>query len=59
MRLLLLFTLIASFQLSAQKFQLLDQQMKDPVSFGKVMPEKETPRLTDIDGYFTVLDSNQ
>ena len=59
MRLLLLFTLIASFQLSAQKFQLLDQQTKDPVSFGKVMPEKETPRLTDIDGYFTVLDSNQ
>ena len=59
MRLLLLFTLIASFQLSAQKFQLLDQQTKDPVSFGKVMPEKETPRLTDIDGYFSVLDSNQ
>ena len=59
MRLLFLFTLIASFQLSAQKFQLLDQQSKDPVSFGKVMPEKETPRLTDIDGFFTVLDSNQ
>ena len=59
MRLFLLFMLIASFQLSAQKFQLLDQQTKDPVSFGKVMPEKETPRLTDIDGYFTALDSNQ
>lgn len=59
MRLLALLTLIASFQLSAQKFQLLDEQVKDPVSFGKVMPEKETPRLTDIDGYFSVLDSNQ
>jgi hypothetical protein len=59
MRLLLLFTLIASFQLSAQKFQLLDQQTKEPISFGKVIPEKESPRLTDIDGYFSVLDSNQ
>lgn len=59
MRLLLLFTLIASFQLGAQKFQLLDQQTKEPISFGKVIPEKESPRLTDIDGYFSVLDSNQ
>ncbi|MFM6935385.1 MAG: DUF5686 family protein [Flavobacteriales bacterium] len=59
MRLFLFLFFLSSCQLWAQRYQLIDAQAKDPVPFGKVMPEKEAPRLTDIDGFFTVLDSNQ
>ena len=59
MRFLFFILFLSSFHVFSQSYQLLDEQNREAVPFGKVMPEKETPRLTDIDGYFSVLDSNQ
>jgi hypothetical protein len=37
----------------------LDEQSREAIPFGKVIPSKENPRLTDIDGIFQVLDTMQ
>jgi hypothetical protein len=37
----------------------LDAQNREAISFGKVIPSKENPRLTDIDGIFQVQDTFQ
>jgi hypothetical protein len=37
----------------------LDEQSREAIPFGKVIPSKENPRLTDIDGIFQVQDTLQ
>jgi hypothetical protein len=59
MRFLFFLLIFTSFRAFSQSFQLLDAQNREAISFGKVIPSKENPRLTDIDGIFQVQDTLQ
>lgn len=59
MRFLFSLLFLTSFHAFSQSYQLLDEQSREAIPFGKVIPSKENPRLTDIDGIFQVLDTMQ
>jgi hypothetical protein len=59
MRFLFFLLISTSFYAFSQSYQLLDEQNREAIPFGKVIPSKESPRLTDIDGIFQVQDTLQ
>jgi hypothetical protein len=59
MRFLFSLLILTSFHAFSQSYQLLDEQSREAIPFGKVIPSKENPRLTDIDGIFQVQDTLQ
>ncbi|MEN9989001.1 MAG: hypothetical protein RLZZ585_2040, partial [Bacteroidota bacterium] len=59
MRFLFFLLFFSSFHVFSQSYQLLDAQNREAISFGKVIPGKENPRLTDIDGIFQLQDTLQ
>ena len=59
MRFLFSLLFLSSFHAFAQSYQLLDEQNHEAIPFGKVIPSKENPRLTDIDGFFQLMDTAQ
>ena len=59
MRFLFFLLFLTSFHAFSQSFQLLDAQNREAISFGKVIPSKGNPRLTDIDGIFQLQDTLQ
>jgi hypothetical protein len=59
MRFLFSLLFLTSFHAFSQSYQLLDEQSREAIPFGKVIPSKENPRLTDIDGIFQVQDTLQ
>jgi hypothetical protein len=48
------FSILIAFNTVAQNYQIIDAISKEPVSFAKIIPEKDKPVLTDIDGKFTL-----
>ncbi|MFM1947347.1 MAG: hypothetical protein RL207_1630 [Bacteroidota bacterium] len=59
MRFLFFLLFLTSFHTFSQSYQLLDEQSREAIPFGKVIPSKENPRLTDIDGIFQLQDTLQ
>ena len=48
------FSILIAFNATAQNYQIIDAISKEPISFAKIIPEKDKPVLTDIDGKFTL-----
>jgi hypothetical protein len=59
MRFLFFLLFFSAFQAFSQSYQLLDEQSREAIPFGKIIPSKEKPRLTDIDGIFQLQDTLQ
>ena len=49
---LFIFLLGLQSVLWAQRYQILDQNLNQGISFAKIYPEKEPSKLADIDGFF-------
>ncbi|MEY3741988.1 MAG: hypothetical protein RL371_891 [Bacteroidota bacterium] len=56
---LFIFLLGLQSVLWAQRYQILDQNLNQGISFAKIYPEKEPSKLADIDGFFELGISDQ
>jgi hypothetical protein len=56
---LLLFLIGLQSVVWAQRFQILDQNLSQGISFAKIYPQKEPAKLADIDGFFELSTADQ